>query len=157
MSYRERATTCASRTQAHETPNAKSQKGKERSFFQHMQPTFAIEIPKKVTRLEFLDESNPAKSTIVRKKAREWVNQNKTNLMKIRHKQQQRKGKDAARDVQSIEFHDSLSYGWTHHEMLTTCVPLAAIGHVFDPFNSLPDVGTEYDHILDYCEFSTFL
>jgi hypothetical protein len=151
MAQRGQAAKSTSHTQKHDTQKAKYQRGKERSFFQQMQPTFAVEVPKRVTRLEFLDERDPRKDTIVRKKAREWVNQNKVNAKKSRPKQQQTRV-DEARDIQPAEFHGTGSYGWTFHEMVTTCVPLAAVGHTFDPFNSLPNVGTKYDHILDYCE-----
>jgi uncharacterized FlgJ-related protein len=157
MSQRRQATNFATCTQAHDTQKAKSHKGKERMFFQQMQPTFAVDVPNKVTRLEFLDESNPAKSTIVRKKAREWVNQNKANIKKSRQKQQIPKEENDSRVVQSIQKHDMQLQGWTFHDMAVTSVPLPAIGHVFDPFNSLPDVGTKYDHILDYCESLTSL
>lgn len=62
---------------------ASQKDSKGRKFFQQMQPTFSIDVPTTTfTKLEFLDNFDPAKDTVVRKKAREWVNKNReiTNL-----------------------------------------------------------------------------
>jgi hypothetical protein len=132
-----------------EAGRRKNQKGKERSFFEHAQPTFVVDIPR-ITTLEFLDESNPAKDTIVRKKAREWVHQNKVNTRKSRQRRQPSRT-DSGKSDDTTE--DAQLQRRSSSATVRLPSPLRAVGvRRLDVFNVLPDVGTNYDHLLDYCE-----
>lgn len=127
--------------------------GKERRFFEHVQPTFAVELPT-TTRLEFLDERNPAKRIIVRKKAREWVNQNKSGGKKSRSRRKPAKKEETETDVGSAEGHNAQIQRCGSGDAVKVQSPLRDIGvRQSDPFTVLPDVGSHYDHLLDYCRF----
>ncbi|QRD00201.1 hypothetical protein JI435_070940 [Parastagonospora nodorum SN15] len=123
---------------------------KERRFFEHVQPTFAVELPT-TTRLEFLDERNPAKRIIVRKKAREWVNQNKSGGKKSRSRRRPAKKEETETDVGSTECQNAQVQRHGSDDAVKVPSPLQDIGvRQFDPFTVLPDVGSQYDHLLDY-------
>jgi len=130
-----------------------ARKDKERRFFEHAQPTFAVELPT-TTRLEFLDERNPAKRIIVRRKAREWVNQNKSGGKKSRSRRKPAKkdeteteGECAGSEIAQVQRRGS-------GDAVKVASPLRDVGlRQFDPFTVLPEVGSQYDHLLDYCRF----
>jgi hypothetical protein len=131
----------------------KTEKGQQRRFFEHVQPTFTVVVPK-TTRLEFLDERNPAKSIIVRKKAREWVNQNRASTQKSRSRRRPSKAKQRERDIDSSENQDTRLERRSINGTVESSSPLRTIGlHQFDPFAVLPHVATNYDHLLDYCKY----
>jgi hypothetical protein len=140
-----------------EGPQRNAQRGREREFFQRMQPSFAVELPKRPTRIEFLDDSNPKKATIVRRKAREWVNQNRDEAKKARQKHQRSKTTaknyadrpDGSQDVQ----------GWRQKSAGLVLIPspLQTAGpHKNDPFDCLPDMGMKYGHLVEYCKTIIF-
>ena len=130
-------------------------KNKSRRFFEQLQPTFTIDIPKhNTTTLQFLDHSDPSKDTLVRKKAREWVNKNKKISKKTQEIQSHEKGKmliwedgegwKQGKQMQVGKTEDSISLG----DPLRTIVTDA-----MDPFNLLPSpevVGRRYGHIIKF-------
>lgn len=127
-------------------------RSKGRKFFQQMQPTFAVDLPRTTTRLQFLDENDPAKDTVVRKKAREWVNMNrKLNRSK------QKTSDDRKSPEQSNEFRSSTNQ--LQRRRISDAAgmgsPTTTVGsHHLDPFNILPDIGRDYKNIIEFCEFT---
>ncbi|KAH7130624.1 hypothetical protein B0J11DRAFT_504390 [Dendryphion nanum] len=115
-----------------------SQKG--RHFFQKVQPTFSVSPG--IAQLEFVDNSDPRKDAVVRKKAREWVFRNrevtkgKRNVTFKKHgaeldnTQQRKVNKKKDKEV-VISLFDPSS------------------GRI-DPFGMLPDVGRKVDHIIEF-------
>ncbi|KAH7095801.1 hypothetical protein FB567DRAFT_40404 [Paraphoma chrysanthemicola] len=132
-------------------PKPTPQRGKGRKFFQQLQPTFALDLPSTSVKLQFLDENDPAKDTIVRKKAREWVNRNRNMNVPNRPKQSRSKETVKASDVEEeTETNMQLQRRWSNSSA-ERLDPLQGIGKgISDPFNVLPDVGRKYDHIIDY-------
>ncbi|KAJ4367379.1 hypothetical protein N0V83_006961 [Neocucurbitaria cava] len=127
-----------------------SQKGRGRQFFQQLQPTFSIELPKEsATRLEFLDHSDPSKDTVVRKKAREWVNKNKANSKKSRDVQVFSEAKRTAGVINEADETQRQLYMKRSKWPEISSNPFQAIGNL-DPFNLLPEVGRKYDHIIQF-------
>lgn len=133
-------------------PQTKDNKG--RKFFQQMQPTFSIDVPTtNVTKLEFLDNFDPAKDTVVRKKAREWVNKNREvpNLggqasSKLRSKKTALKADDEDQKKQ-------LAKRRVAAPAVIVCSPRAVGASAVDPFGLLPNIGRDFDHIIKYCAF----
>ena len=114
------------------------QKGPSRKYFHGIGPTFSIAPPTAKLQLQFLDDADPVKKTIVRKKARAWVKQNKE--------------RESAREEKSWnprERSDEVTT-WT---MVLTPLSNPSAGRV-DPFNMLPSVGRKVDHIIKYCKSS---
>jgi hypothetical protein len=139
-----------------DTSKRKPQKGNERRFFQQMQPTFAVTLPRRTTRIEFLDESNPAKDTIIRRKAREWVNQNRDPTRKGRRKQ--RRAETEGLEAIPAEEQDTQPQTPKSNDTILTISPRQTVGSCqYDPFCSLPIVDAKYEHLLDYCELRTFI
>ncbi|KAF1915245.1 hypothetical protein BDU57DRAFT_518123 [Ampelomyces quisqualis] len=134
-----------------DTSKRKPQTGNDRRFFQQMQPTFAVTLPRRHTKIEFLDESNPAKDTIIRKKAREWVNQNRDQGRKNRRKQRRtdtevKEPEPKARDAQNMPLQRRKS-----EDPVLMLSPLETVGTCqFDPFLTLPIVGAKHEHLLEY-------
>lgn len=131
---------------------ASQKDSKGRKFFQQMQPTFSIDVPTTTfTKLEFLDNFDPAKDTVVRKKAREWVNKNReiTNLSgqaipKSRSKNSASKAEDEDKKKQLIRQKSTTP--------AVTFNPTKTVGaSSVDPFGILPDIGRNFDHIIKYC------
>jgi hypothetical protein len=122
-----------------------------------MQPTFAVTLPRRNTKIEFLDESNPAKDTIIRKKAREWVNQNRDQGRKNRRKQkraetEEKEPEAKPRDAQNMQLQRRKS-----EDPVLILSPLETVGtRQFDPFSTLPRVDTKYEHLLEYCKWISF-
>jgi hypothetical protein len=153
MPQREDESVSTNTTQSNMAPEQVSQRGKGRKFFQHMQPTFAIELPTTSTKLEFLDENDPAKRTIVRKKAREWVNKNKDMTNKCRQRQKQSSGKGKAREADYAGSSDVQLQRRKSNKPITMLGAFKAEGlRQFDPFNILPDIGRKYSHVVEFCE-----
>lgn len=140
-----------------DTSKRKPQRGNDRRFFQQMQPTFAVTLPRRNTKIEFLDESNPAKDTIIRKKAREWVNQNRDQGRKNRRKQkraetEEKEPEAKPRDAQNMQLQRRKS-----EDPVLILSPLETVGtRQFDPFSTLPRVDTKYEHLLEYCKWISF-
>ena len=126
---------------------------KGRKFFQQMQPTFSIDVPTtNFTKLEFLDNFDPAKDTVVRKKAREWVNKNReiSNLggqasSKSRSKKAALKTDDEDQRKQLLKRKVAVS-------AVIIGSPRAVDASAVDPFGILPNIGRDFDHIIKYCE-----
>ncbi|KAF1840827.1 uncharacterized protein K460DRAFT_294785 [Cucurbitaria berberidis CBS 394.84] len=129
-----------------------SQKDKGRQFFQQMQPTFSIELPKNtVTKLEFLDHSDPDKDTVVRKKAREWVNKNKATSKHNRHVQWLSRAKMIKGVAKEADETRAQLEMIKREEFVIVLDPHSAVNtKCLDPFNLLPDIGRNYDHILHF-------
>jgi hypothetical protein len=145
-----------STSQLNEAQPPKAQKGKGRKFFQHMQPSFAIELPKPPTMVEFLDENDPEKATIVRKKAREWVNQNRDKSKKTRQKQQQPRITVQDERERPSRVKDLKTEREKSQELMMTPSLLRVVGsRKNDPFDSLPDMGIKYEHMMEYCKFTS--
>jgi hypothetical protein len=143
-----------STSQLSEAQPRKTHKGKGRQFFQHMQPSFAVELPSPPGKIEFLDENNPDKATIVRKKAREWVNRNRDKSKKIGQKQQQPNTIVQDKKYRSIRVKDLKAEREKSQELVITPSLLWVAGsRKNDPFDSLPDVGIKYEHMMEYCKF----
>lgn len=132
-----------------------SQKGKGRKFFQHLQPTFAIDVPQATTmNLEFLDHSDPAKDIVVRKKAREWVNKNKA---KSKQSDDGTKSQSASGKETNLGYVNRYTGETLLEDNHTWDIPIS-LGHFFrstnldsfDPFSLLPKVGRKYDHIIQF-------
>lgn len=130
------------------------QRGKGRKFFQHLQPTFAIEVPTTTTTLQFLDEYDPKKDTIVRKKAREWVNKNRDVKNQDRQRQECLRAKNID-GTESKEEHNVMQLQQDNGTVVGTILsPVQGAGiRQFDPFNIFPDVGRKHNHIIEFCKF----
>ncbi len=119
-----------------------------------MQPTFAIDIPKTtLTCHEFLDHLDPTKSTVVRKKAREWVNRNKENSRQKRERSSitplnSGKGEISFQVNPQSKLQRQESYESEFELILSPPRPVGIDS--FDPFHLLPKVGRRYDHIIDF-------
>lgn len=134
-----------------------SQKSKGRKFFQQLQPTFSIDVAKhNITKLEFLDHSDPGKDTVVRKKAREWVNRNK-EILKKRHESQspkQTKSPISKDDDATATKTEPQQIMIKMEEPMVLAEPLH-VNHLgaLDPFDILPSremVGRKYEHIIQF-------
>jgi hypothetical protein len=136
--------------------NRLSQKSKDRRFFQQMQPTFATELPTttSTTRFEFLDENDPAKKTIIRKKAREWVNKNKITGNHNGQKQQRSRSSKTLREADDGRNDAKQSLARPSNELVVMggLIPQGLGSYQSDSFNILPDIGRKYGHIVDFCE-----
>ncbi|KAF2992939.1 hypothetical protein E8E13_000372 [Curvularia kusanoi] len=125
------------------------QDNKGRKFFQQMQPTFFIDVPTPTSaKLEFLDNFDPAKDTVVRKKAREWVNKNRelSSFSGPVTSKSRSKKHVSRRDVDEKK----------QLVRQKTLVPAAVTGpqtvaaSSVDPFGILPNIGRDFDHIIKY-------
>lgn len=154
MSHDETAEEPVERVRPGNTSKRKPQKGNERKFFQQMQPTFAVSLPRRNTKIEFLDESNPAKDTIIRKKAREWVNQNRDRSRKELKKRRRAEPEVKDQDVESAQDRLMRLQRESSDDPLLMLSPRHTIGtRQYDPFDSLPEITMKHEHLLDYCEF----
>ncbi|KAH6614992.1 hypothetical protein C7974DRAFT_57103 [Boeremia exigua] len=123
---------------------------KGRKFFQQMQPTFSIDVPTTTyTQLEFLDNFDPAKDTVVRKKAREWVNKNREISNLSGQATSKSRPKSRAMKSQGEDQEKQL----TQRKSTTPLVkfsPKAVSASSVDPFGLLPNIGRNFDHIIKY-------
>lgn len=137
----------------HAKPTRTPRKEKSRKFFQQVQPTFSLEQPTNTIELEFLDNFDPAKDIVVRRKAREWVNKNKGHRVQIRRVKPQ---PEETREDDKEERQNQL-ITVKSKDTIKTHDPLKIIGvSQKDPFGILPDIGRKYDHIIDFCELVWF-
>ncbi|OAK98909.1 hypothetical protein IQ06DRAFT_224788 [Phaeosphaeriaceae sp. SRC1lsM3a] len=151
MSHDETAEEPVERVRPGNTSKRKPQKGNERKFFQQMQPTFAVSLPRRNTKIEFLDESNPAKDTIIRKKAREWVNQNRDRSRKELKKRRRAEPEVKDQDVESAQDRLMRLQRESSDDPLLMLSPRHTIGtRQYDPFDSLPEITMKHEHLLDY-------
>ncbi|KAF2631959.1 hypothetical protein BU25DRAFT_136553 [Macroventuria anomochaeta] len=123
---------------------------KGRKFFQQMQPTFSIDVPTTTfTKLEFLDNFDPAKDTVVRKKAREWVNKNRGISNLGGQATSKSKSKNAALKA---EEEDQKKHLARCKSTIPTVIlsPRAVGASSVDPFGILPNIGRDFDHVIKY-------
>lgn len=124
-------------------------KVKGRDFFQQLEPTFSIAVPRNtVTKLEFLDHSDPAKSTVVRKKAREWVNKNREISKHVQSTHASARTKKTRLEVKEAGEREETPDSKSETRTLSLSPPRT--GSIFDPFNLLPQVGRKYEHIIQF-------
>jgi hypothetical protein len=123
-------------------------KEKCRKFFQQIEPTFSVSVPAApYTELQFLDNFDPAKDSVVRKKAREWVNKNKEKTT-LSGKPKSRARSSAEKDVSNEQEKQLIK---TIADKVATINPRSVAASSIDPFGLLPDVGRNFDHIIKYC------
>ncbi|KAF2833206.1 hypothetical protein CC86DRAFT_365161 [Ophiobolus disseminans] len=119
-----------------------------------MQPTFTVELPATTNNLQFIDVNDPAKSTIVRRKAREWVNKNKDATNRTRQKKLRSASEDVTGKGREKEWSGEVIQLPRKHSRDAIVIPLNGGLRQFDPFNIFPDVGRKYDHIVEFCRFT---
>jgi hypothetical protein len=135
-----------------------AQKEKQRGLLHQMQPTFATEQPISTNTLIFLDENDPAKDKIVRKKAREWVNRNKERTKQIKKVQPDTRAKYEVQEVCTVDDQNAqLQKRKDNGFNVMGSVLRAMGGSQLDPFNILPHVGRKYDHIIEFCTSNDLL
>jgi hypothetical protein len=122
---------------------------KGRKFFQQIEPTFAVRVPTApYTELQFLDNFDPGKDAIIRKKAREWVNRNKERTA-LNGKSKPRAKSNAEKAV-GKEQEEQLAKKRANSKALVASPQTISASSV-DPFGLLPDIGRNFDHIIKYC------
>jgi hypothetical protein len=114
-----------------------------------MQPTFSVDVPTTTfTKLEFLDNSDPGKDTVVRMKAREWVNKNRklggqgTSKARLRN---------AVLKTDEENQERRLVRRKSATPTIITTIPNAVGASSVEPFGILPNIGRDFDHIIKYC------
>lgn len=126
---------------------------KGRRFFQQMPPTFSIDVPTQTfTKLEFLDNFDPAKDIVVRKKAREWVNKNRENTNLSGQAIPKSKAKNAALKADEEDQKKQLTQRKNTTPAVVFTPPKAVGANSVDPFGILPNIGRDFDHIIKYCK-----
>lgn len=126
---------------------------KGRKFFQQMQPTFSIDVPTTTfTKLEFLDNFDPAKDTVVRKKAREWVNKNREISNLGGQATSKSRSKNVALKADEEDQKKQLARRKSTTPTVIITSPKAVGASSVDPFGILPDIGRDFDHIIKYCK-----
>lgn len=118
-----------------------------------MQPTFAIDAPITSVKLQFLDQNDPQRDKIVRKKAREWVNRNRDIANQSSRQRGVPRGKSTFQDPDDVEENEMQvqRFGKDNEIVVFNST------RQFDPFNILPDVGRKYSHIVEFCKSETLL
>lgn len=130
------------------------QKGKGRKFFQQLQPTFSVDVPRATIKLQFLDENDPAKDTIVRKKAREWVNKNREITNQGR--KQTRTKRESATPKEETRKEEQQLVRRPSYDAVLLSDPLQGVASgSIDPFCIFPNIGRKYDHIIEWFFTST--
>lgn len=118
-----------------------------------MQPTFSIDVPTtNFTKLEFLDNFDPAKDTVVRKKAREWVNKNREISNLGGQASSKSRSKKAALKTDNEDQKKQLVKRKVAFPAVSIGSPRAVGASAVDPFGILPNIGRDFDHIIKYCE-----
>ncbi|PVI02053.1 hypothetical protein DM02DRAFT_560465 [Periconia macrospinosa] len=124
-----------------------SRKIPNRKFFHNVQPSFAVSRPT-AQQLKFLDNSDPGKNVVVRKNAREWVHRNKQQVLDVRTKRPESKGKNKHEVDRALEPRRKDKGPWRIVVMSDPRLDVAA-GKP-DPFDAFPAVGRKIDHIIEY-------
>ncbi|KAF2637071.1 hypothetical protein P280DRAFT_138060 [Massarina eburnea CBS 473.64] len=130
------------------TSTSTTKKPPNRKFFHNVEPIFSIAQPK-TQQLQFLDNSDPGKSAVVRKKAREWVHWNKQHELAVKTKKTEKKS-----HCDEVEFEiKGGGKGSVLQILKSEGVPNpwmnVAAGRA-DPFDAFPQVGRNIDHIIEY-------
>ena len=122
---------------------------KGRKFFQQMQPTFSVDVSGSISTLEFLDNFDPTKGAVVRKKAREWVNKNREisslrgpATLKTRSKNVMSRTEDDQKK-QLTKWKPPVSAAFS---------PQVVGANTVDPFGVFPNIGRDFGHIMKYCK-----
>ena len=124
---------------------------KGRKFFQQMQPTFSVDVsPTTSTKpFEFLDDFDPTKSAVVRKKAREWVNKNR----EISSLRGVATSKTRSKNVTSRTEEDKKKQLAKRKPPVPAFFGPQAVGaNTIDPFGFCPNSGRDFGHIMKYCQ-----
>lgn len=117
--------------------------GPSAQYFKKVAPAFSLELqPKKIT-FQFLDHSDPDRSTVVRRKAREWVNKGKEEAEKNKEGKQRRAKTRFPRHVQGERIH----VGQQSRSVPRSISELRS----FDAFGTLPQTQKDCYHIIQYC------
>lgn len=127
---------------------------KGRKFFQQMQPTFSIDVPTTTTftKLEFLDNFDPAKDTVVRKKAREWVNKNREISNPGGQGPPRSRSKNVGVKTECEGQKKQLARRKATVPTIIPGPPKVVGPNQVDPFGILPNIGRDFDHIIKYCK-----
>ncbi|KAF2018983.1 hypothetical protein BU24DRAFT_405705 [Aaosphaeria arxii CBS 175.79] len=107
----------------------------DRRYFEQVQPIFAVSSS--ATKLEFVDNSDPRKDLVVRKKAREWVHRNRETTRR-------NKGAQNAKTQEA-----GAVTAWDIILSRRASLKDPSSGRI-DPFDMLPNVGRKVDHILEF-------
>jgi hypothetical protein len=140
-------------TQPSITPEQLPPSQTSRNTFKQMKPTFAVDLATTTGKLEFLDPNDTARNTIVRKKAREWVNKNKSISKQDKSHQSQSKVKVSALKLKDKDDKKQSKRNQGHQTKGMLDRPGGVGNSSFDPFGIFPDVGRKTGHIIECCEF----
>lgn len=121
---------------------------KGRKFFQQMQPTFSVDVSPSTSTLEFLDNFDPTKGAVVRKKAREWVNKNR-EISSLRLATSKTRSKNA---IPRTEDDQKKQLAKWKPPVSAAFSPQAVGANTVDPFGVFPNVGRDFGHIIRYCK-----
>lgn len=113
-------------------------------FFGQVSPSFSLDPEPRNLTFQFLEHSDPDRSTVVRKKAREWVNKSKEDAEKSKGRLQKRTKTQTSKLLQRkgpILARESGSVPGFIMELRS-----------FDAFGTLPKIQKDYNHIIQYCE-----
>jgi hypothetical protein len=123
---------------------------KGRKFFQQMQPTFSVDVsPSTKLDLQFLDNFDPTKGAVVRKKAREWVNKNR----EISSLRGQATSKTRSKNAMSRTEEDQKKHLAKWKPPVSAAFSPQAVGaNTVDPFGVFPNIGRDFGHIMKYCK-----
>lgn len=98
--------------------------------------------PRNLT-FQFLDHSDPDRSTVVRRKAREWVNKSKDDAEKSAERARERTGTQTK--------HVQRNWIYTTRESRYVRETIMELRR-FDAFGILPGTRKDCYHIIQYCE-----
>lgn len=140
---------------AGQTRASQRKDSKGRKFFQQLQPTFAVDVPPTTsTNLEFLDNFDPGKDTVVRKKAREWVNKNREMTTLGGQATPKSTSKTAASRVGVEAWKEQIARRQSQVSAVQFSPPKSIGASSVDPFGILPNIGRNFDHIIKYCRIT---
>jgi len=113
-------------------------------FFRQVGPTFSAEPQPRSREFQFLEHSDPNRSTVVRRKAREWVNKSKEDAEKSKGRSQEKTKTQISKRVQRkgpVFARESGSVPRSITELRS-----------FDAFGTLPGTQKDCNHIIQYCQ-----
>ncbi|PVH92807.1 hypothetical protein DM02DRAFT_635074 [Periconia macrospinosa] len=122
-----------------------------RRFFYNARPAFSV-CQRHLQEFQFLNNSDPG---IVRRNARSWVYRNKQQQpppekavwKNVRNRERKKNEREAGLDAQKQEKRLP--------GLNTTMNPsISIVTGLLDPFDALPRVGCNINHILEYCKLA---
>lgn len=113
-------------------------------FFDGVAPTFSLVSPPRNLTFEFLNHSDPDRATVVRRKAREWVNKNKEDEQKRGCQSRRKTRKQNSIQINRVHTAAERAQGSTPRKINEL--------RTFDAFSIIPGVQKDRYHILQYCE-----